>query len=58
MVQFFYALLSIILIVLVIVLGVAWRSNYMPPRQKRKDNTKPNSKDESAKGGESDVSTD
>jgi hypothetical protein len=51
-VQFIYALLSIIVIVLVIVFGAAWGSNYMPPRQKRKARTK------AGRGGESDASTD
>lgn len=50
MVQFVYALISIIVVALVITFGVGWGSNYVPPRQREKPGQK-------REGGESDVST-
>lgn len=49
--QFIYALLSIFVIVLVIIFGVASESNYVPPGQSEKLGPK-------RKGGEPDASTD
>ena len=51
MVQFFYALISIIVLAMVIAFGVGWRSNYVPPR-------KTEELGQMREGGESDVSTD
>ena len=51
MVQFVYALLSIIVVALVITFGVGCGSNYVPPREREKLG-------QTGQGGESDVSTD
>jgi len=51
MVQFVYALISIIVVAMVIVFGVGERSNYVPPRETEELG-------QTREGGESDVSTD